>query len=700
MNPVDEEPLGRRLQLTELDILQEFGRRCEAASLRWFVIGGTALGAVRHHGFIPWDDDIDVAMPRPDFERFEALCRASPDRRYRWQSPGTDASYPFAFGKLMRADTRAIEPATAHLPIAHAVYIDVFPLDGTPRSGFARRVHAVAVKVLVTALSARIRRTGIRRYVAYPLRALPRSWVLYGTRLLARAFPYDSSSVVVNGSGAWGYQREAQPRKRFEPPAMLEFEGMTVPAPGQWHDYLSQLYGDYRVLPPPEQQRPRHAFTAVDLGDAGEAPADAPQPETPARSPRTASRWGGWRRTSTARIGILAVWVGFALGRVRSPHPYVVLAPANGAEVGGNLLAIEQELQRRTQPIRVKVLRYRIRTGLRGRIRSAWEAMWAGYDLAASRLFIVDDFFFPMYVIKPRPGTARVQVWHAAGALKKVGYSVLTKSFGVSEELIKVVPVHSNYTLALVSSSAATPHYADAFRLPPERFTSALGLPRTDTFFDAAHRERAIDALRRHYELPSDVRLLLYAPTFRGDTVRDARYDHGLDLDKMRGALSQGWHVLVRLHPFVRDSLDIGPDLRPFVTDVSDWPDINEVMLVADLLVTDYSSAIFEFALLRRPMAFFAPDLDAYEEERGFYIDYRACVPGPVFETTEGLVAYVAGGDFDVSRVAAFARTWFDVADGRSSARFVDRIVLPALRGEALAIESAPAPEARIISFT
>jgi CDP-glycerol glycerophosphotransferase (TagB/SpsB family) len=344
------------------------------------------------------------------------------------------------------------------------------------------------------------------------------------------------------------------------------------------------------------------------------------------------------------------------------------------------------------------VVRYRIRTGLRGRIVSAWEALWAGYHLAAARLFVVDDFFFPMYVIKPRARTARVQVWHAAGALKKVGYSVLTKSFGASEELVRVVPVHSNYTLALVSSSAAAPHYADAFRLPLDRFTSALGLPRTDTFFDATLRARATEALRRHYDMPSDVKLLLYAPTFRGDTVRDARYDEGLDLEVMRDRLAGGWHLLLRLHPFVRESLDIGPDLRRFVTDVSDWPDINEVMLIADLLVTDYSSAIFEFALLGRPMAFFAPDLEAYEDERGFYIDYRDGVPGPVFETTEELAAYVAGGELDISRVAGFARTWFDVADGRASIRFVDRVVLPALRGQDLRIEPAPSGDARIIA--
>ena len=94
----------------------------------------------------------------------------------------------------------------------------------------------------------------------------------------------------------------------------------------------------------------------------------------------------------------------------------------------------------------------------------------------------------------------------------------------------------------------------------------------------------------------------------------------------------------------------IGPELEGFAIDVSDHPDINELMLVSDVLVTDYSSAIYEFALLDRPMAFFAPDYEAYEAERGFYFDYRTGVPGPIFETSEALADYLRAGDFDLAQ--------------------------------------------------
>jgi CDP-glycerol glycerophosphotransferase (TagB/SpsB family) len=404
------------------------------------------------------------------------------------------------------------------------------------------------------------------------------------------------------------------------------------------------------------------------------------------------------RRTVVARLGLLAVRIGFALGHLRPLRPLVAIGGEDGARIGGNLLYIRNELERRMPPVPVRVVAYRLSPGFRGRITAAWQALRAGYHLATARVFIVDEWFFPMYAIAPRPGTVRAQVWHGAGAFKKFGYSVLDKSFGADEDMVRLVPIHSNYDVCLVSSTAATPSFMDAFRLPRERFTSSLGVPRTDLFFDAARRVRATEAIRDRYGLRHDVKVLLYAPTFRGDRPSAARYQDDLDLQIMRDALAGSWVLLIRLHPFVRRPARLPEELAGFVIDVSDWPDMNELMLVADLLVTDYSSAIFEYALLERPMAFFAPDLDAYEHERGFYFDYRTGVPGPVFDTASDLATYIGAGAFDIERVRSFARTWFDVADGHASARFVDRVILPALLGEPVRLEMDVTTEDRPIA--
>ena len=178
--------------------------------------------------------------------------------------------------------------------------------------------------------------------------------------------------------------------------------------------------------------------------------------------------------------------------------------------------------------------------------------MRAGYHLATARVFIVDDYFFPIYVVRPRAGTTIIQTWHACGAFKKVGYSVLDKSFGVDEALARRVRIHSNYDVCLGRPQSAAPHYAEAFRQPLERFVSRLGIPRTDVLFGEERLARARAAIRRRYGLTDGRRVILYAPTFRGDSVTDARATDDLDLGVLREALGEDHVLLVRLHPFVR----------------------------------------------------------------------------------------------------------------------------------------------------
>jgi CDP-glycerol glycerophosphotransferase (TagB/SpsB family) len=379
------------------------------------------------------------------------------------------------------------------------------------------------------------------------------------------------------------------------------------------------------------------------------------------------------------RLRALLVRLGFAIGRLAPVRPRVVLATSHAGLLGGNLLAIRNELAGRQPDARVVVLARSLRRSRIGRLKMALDGVLAGWHLATARLFIVDDYYFPMYAIRPRAGTRRVQVWHACGAFKKFGYSVLDKTFGADEGLVAAFPIHTNYDLCLVSGQRFAPCYAEAFRQPLERFTARLGIPRTDLFFDEARKASAAVAIRARYGLAPDRRIVLYAPTFRGQRVTLARTPLDLDLALLRRVLGGDHAVLVRAHPFVTARLSLDAGLAGFAIDASDWPDLNELMLVSDVLVTDYSSAMYEFALLERPIAFFAPDHADYENERGFYLDYPADLPGPVFETTAALAEHLRAGVFDLDRIRRFRDDSFDVADGQATARFVNEIVLPGL---------------------
>jgi CDP-ribitol ribitolphosphotransferase len=374
------------------------------------------------------------------------------------------------------------------------------------------------------------------------------------------------------------------------------------------------------------------------------------------------------------RLRVALVRLGFLAGRALPIRRQVVLATGHAARIGGNLVWIRDELRRSRPDVAIVELAMDPRGRLR-HIAAAVQAIRAGYHLARARLFVVDDYFFPMYVVTPRPASTYVQVWHACGAFKRFGYSILDKAFGADEAYVQSVPIHSNYDLCLVSAARFASAYAEAFRAPIERFDARLGIPRTDLFFDEPRKARTVAELRRRYRVPEGRRVILYAPTFRGERTTVARDPTDLDLGLLHEALGSDHVVLLRSHPFVRDRLRAGPGLGDFVIDVSDHPEMNDLMLVSDVLVTDYSSAMYEYALLGRPIAFFAPDHEAYERERGFYFDYRSGVPGPIFATTRDLASYLRAAEFDLDRVRRFAAESFDIADGRATLRFVEEVV-------------------------
>jgi CDP-ribitol ribitolphosphotransferase len=183
--------------------------------------------------------------------------------------------------------------------------------------------------------------------------------------------------------------------------------------------------------------------------------------------------------------------------------------------------------------------------------------------------------------------------------------------------------------------------------------------------------------------------VVLYAPTFRGATVRSASTPQNLDLAILGARIGGAAVLLVKEHPFVKERLKIPEAQRSFAIDVSDYPDINELMLISDIMVTDYSSAIFEYALLERPMAFFAPDLADYEEERSFFWDFRTGVPGPIFTESSALADWLAEPTHDLAPVRAFRARWIEIADGRSSERFARQVVAPLLAGRTPEVEWA-----------
>jgi teichoic acid ribitol-phosphate primase len=343
----------------------------------------------------------------------------------------------------------------------------------------------------------------------------------------------------------------------------------------------------------------------------------------------------------------------------------VVLATARLARLEGNLAFLHAEIRRARPRMEVRTFLEPYSYGLVGKLRYLARLVRGTYLLRTSSLFVVDNAYLPVHVAPHRPGTTVVQVWHAVGALKRFGADT-TSGLAHPEHSF----LHRNYDYVVCAGEASREPYSRALRTPLDHVLP-LGVARTDFFFDpaalAAARERVLSAYPRLRE----GRVILYAPTFRG-RGRAKRDAPGFDPSAVRAALPNGHILALKAHPNLDPAL---VSTAGFDVVVDRTHEINEVFAASDLLVTDYSSSIFEWALLRRPLVLLTEDIEEFERDPGLYLDPRIDLIGERVERPEDLPSAIARARVDDAAWTAFIGRQVDGCDGRASARFVERFV-------------------------
>ncbi len=273
----------RRLRALQLSIALEIRRICRNRNLRCFLVYGSLLGAVRHGGFIPWDNDMDVGMLRQDYDAFAEACQTDLRPEFLWQSWDTDPAYPFPFGKVRLKNTHIVE-TFAPPNVENGIYVDVFPFDAVPDGAWARRVQGwwyYAGKRLLWLKKGYGRcllddspRQRLRYTVMSLLAALlPYGWLKRGMERAMTRFNHLRTRFVA-APGDWAYVKQFTERVWCDDLVPIRFEGEEFPAFRAADAYLRHLYGDYMQLPPPEQ-RNAHDFESIDFGPF------APFPDSP-----------------------------------------------------------------------------------------------------------------------------------------------------------------------------------------------------------------------------------------------------------------------------------------------------------------------------------------------------------------------------------------------------------------------------------
>ncbi len=268
-----EQEVLRKVQLCQLEIAKEIKRVCEEEHIGYFLCCGTFLGAVRHQGFIPWDDDLDMGMLREDYERFLRIAPEKLDPRFCVQSWYTETNYALPFAKVRMRDTTYLEAKGTKLA-ENGFYVDVFPFDYAPEDPDAQKVHAGK---LCTLFRTKLMRSRCRPwmdddkilwkkrigYLYYQLRSL-----FFSGEKLARE--YDALAGSVPESNVLCRQRglsrlDVYQRAWYQEFADYRFEGELFRGPKQYDAVLTAQFGDYMVLPPEGERENRHQIVKVDF---------------------------------------------------------------------------------------------------------------------------------------------------------------------------------------------------------------------------------------------------------------------------------------------------------------------------------------------------------------------------------------------------------------------------------------------------
>lgn len=299
---------------------------------------------------------------------------------------------------------------------------------------------------------------------------------------------------------------------------------------------------------------------------------------------------------------------------------------------------------------------------------------------AVAEYVFICDYFLPVASCRKRPETKVVQLWHSCGLMKKIAYDTgedIPKGYHGS--------MFDNYTYLTLSAKACVPVHERALRLSQDHII-ATGISRTDDYFDANWNAQCRENFRKKHPEAAGRKIAVWAPTFRGNAGRPRL--EGLEtIRQVAEELKDEWFFIIKAHPHIDRSAvqtrsvsfngrrDLPPtsgrgQFRHEKISNSEIP-TEELFPVADVLITDYSSVLFDYLLYRKPVVLFAPDLEEYEKTRGFYIDYRS-MPFPLTHTGEELRKALKAGADEKARKALKAETGENAMSGKNAGATVD----------------------------
>lgn len=337
--------------------------------------------------------------------------------------------------------------------------------------------------------------------------------------------------------------------------------------------------------------------------------------------------------------------------------------------IGSNLKAVSERMLERGMDKEYTILRSaRAASELPQGAKSWFGLIW---KLSQSGIVFLDDHAPCLDWFKLTDDTKVIQLWHAGAGFKSSGYS-RWGHMGCPN----AVSCHRQYNFGIAGSKNIAPFFSEVWGCNDEQVL-ATGMPRMDEYLDETHKQQKIKEIYEKYPICKGKKVVLFAPTYRGMNKKEAYYPYDLiDFDGLYEVCKDEYVVLFKMHPWVHEGVPITKKHKDKFIDVGTFPNINDLFYITDLLITDYSSNIFEYSLMRNPMLFFAFDKIQYSFSRGFHRPYEESAPGKVVYTFEQLIEAIRTKDFEHEKVQEYVDHHFDYIDSNASDRVIDWLVL------------------------
>ena len=360
------------------------------------------------------------------------------------------------------------------------------------------------------------------------------------------------------------------------------------------------------------------------------------------------------------------------------PHKtHVLFMSEQNTSPNANFVAVEQRMKERSLDKNFVILHSFRSSPVYKYSYFSWFCL--AIKLAKSDVIFVDDYCPVLDWLRLKSDTKLIQLWHAGAGYKTVGYSRWGYKNSPPGRCC-----HRKYTYCIAPSKNTACFFWEQFGINPEQVLPT-GMPRMDKYLNAEYRSQKTKEIYKMYPQLKGKKVILFAPTYRGDGKWDAYYPYEkINFEKLYEFCGETYITIFRMHPWVKDPVPIKEKWKSRFIDANNYPDIDDLFYVADIFITDYSSGIFEYSVMHKPALFYAFDEIEYSYSRGFHRSYRESTPGKICHAFDELLHAIQRNDFEFEKMEKYVAQHFDNLDGGACDRVIDWCLLDKLPQEYL----------------